>query len=455
MSRAARTIVVLTALLATAQLGAQVTETPIAFDSAGRVRTLTPPLVARLELRAPAWPVEGGFREARLFALSSGGRVLAVERLAGGVDRYSLSDEAIAALQAAVDAGLTRVGRVMTEERSDVVSEQAGGAFTRNQMFATWVIYGPALASLTESESVFLLATGASYFITSNIGRKEQVTRAQNHLTSDAAYRGYLFGTWALYVIAGDAPSDKTRAAVGLASALSTAVVGFRTGRGFTDAEAESRTTISSLAAATTFLALGAADALGDDVAPRAVIGAMAATLAAGYVVGPRYARQPSFAVTTGDVRLLRLSSQLGVMIALTPFVDADASAQAVFGAATVGLAGGAWFGHARLVRRYNYSTSQAGQVTLGALAGGVLGGGTAALVGAESGQFIMVLITGGAVLGAVAGHKFADPARVGAPSAGTPPAARQGAQLEFQPHGLALALAGVPGRYTVLRVRF
>lgn len=40
--------VVVVAIAAT-RLGAQVTETPVAFDSAGRVRTLTPALVARLD----------------------------------------------------------------------------------------------------------------------------------------------------------------------------------------------------------------------------------------------------------------------------------------------------------------------------------------------------------------------------------------------------------------------
>ena len=455
MSHAIRSIVVMTAVLVTAQLGAQVTETPIAFDSAGRVRTLTPALVARLELTAPAWPVEGTFREARLFALSSGGRVLAVERAAGSVDRYPLTDEAAVALRASIDAALTRVGRVVTEEQSDLVSEPARGAFTRSQMARTWLVYGPALSSIFEAPSLYLLATGASYFITNAIAGKERVTRAQNHLAADGAYRGFGFGAGALYVIAGDAPSGKVVAAVGLAGAITTAVIGFRSGRGFTDAEAQSRTTISTLAVSTTFLVLGTVGALDSETPSRATIGALAGALGAGYVVGPRYARQNSFGATKGDVQLLMLSSQLGVMIALTPLIDSDGSGEVASGAALAGLLGGAWFGHARLVRQYDHSNGDASQVRLGALAGFVLGSGTAAVAGVGSSQGVMALVTGGAVLGAVAGHRIARPARAGAQRVGAGTAERQGLSLEFQPQEIAFAFAGVPGRYVGLRLRF
>ena len=57
-------------------VAAQQVETPVAFDSAGRVRTLTPQLVERYGLAAPAWPVAGAFVEARLYALSGGGQVV-------------------------------------------------------------------------------------------------------------------------------------------------------------------------------------------------------------------------------------------------------------------------------------------------------------------------------------------------------------------------------------------
>lgn len=370
--------------------------------------------------------------------------------------RYPLDDAAAAALQAAVDVALTRTGRIVTEERSDVLSEPARGAFTRNQMFATLFVYGPAFAAIVETPELYLLAAGASYFITNRIAGKEQVTRAQNHLTSDAAWRGFAVGTGALYAIAGDAPDGKTVALVGLASGLTTAVAGFRAGRGFSDAEAESRTTVSTLSAATTFLVLETFGLLGEDVAPRATIGAIVGAAGAGYLIGPRYARQPGFGVTKGDVELLKLSAQLGVMLATTPLVETNTGEEAVSGAALAGLVGGALFGHSRLVRRYDHTSGEAGQVKLGVLAGGALGLGTSFLLSLESEtRSTMALTTGGAVLGAIAGHRIARPARAGSPRAGTAPDERGGPSVEFLAQDLALALAGVPGRHVGLRLRF
>src|SRR5262245_3011547 len=139
MLRVVRAVLMVGALASVAR--AQVTETPASFDSAGRIRTLTPSLVTRLGLTAPAWPVSGAFREARLFALSSGGRVLAVERPGGAVDRFTLEDNG-AALRAAVDAAIARTGAIATDERADEVSVSARGHFIRRQMALSWGLYG-------------------------------------------------------------------------------------------------------------------------------------------------------------------------------------------------------------------------------------------------------------------------------------------------------------------------
>src|SRR5688572_3640452 len=115
-----RSLILLSFLVSAPAAFAQVTETPIAFDTAGKVRTLTPALVQRFDLRPPAWPVSGDFREARLYAVSSGGRVLVVDRPTGAVERYPVSDEVVASLQRSIDAAMTAHGRTVTEERADV-----------------------------------------------------------------------------------------------------------------------------------------------------------------------------------------------------------------------------------------------------------------------------------------------------------------------------------------------
>src|SRR5262245_6167024 len=94
---------------------AQIAETPVPFDSAHRVMTVTEALVDRLHLAPPAWPVTGSFREARLYSIQTGGFVLVVPRSSGVVDRYPLSDAQRATLGAAVDAGISATGRTTTE----------------------------------------------------------------------------------------------------------------------------------------------------------------------------------------------------------------------------------------------------------------------------------------------------------------------------------------------------
>ena len=54
-------------LVTAAPLAAQVTETPVPFDSAGRIVSINEPLANRLGLTPPAWPVTGAFVEAKLF----------------------------------------------------------------------------------------------------------------------------------------------------------------------------------------------------------------------------------------------------------------------------------------------------------------------------------------------------------------------------------------------------
>lgn len=60
------------ALLLAANAQAQVTETPVPFDSSGRVQSITPPLASRLGLVPPSWPVEGVYVEVRLYQLGTG-----------------------------------------------------------------------------------------------------------------------------------------------------------------------------------------------------------------------------------------------------------------------------------------------------------------------------------------------------------------------------------------------
>ena len=461
MTRISRALVgVVAVCLAAARLEAQVTETPIAFDSAGRVRAVTPAVVTRLQLQPPAWPVAGQFRQARIFASSAGGHVLVVERLNGDFERHSLNDDQSATLRAAIDGAIGRTGALATEEGADVVSEPARGAFVRNQMLMTWTVYGPLLSFIAGdtrlAAAAYLLATGGSYFATNQVADREQVTRAQNHLTTDAAWRGSAIGAGTLYVLAGEEPDGKSFAGAALAGGLTSAVVGFRRGRGMTDAEAEATTTFSTLGAATAFFTMGAVGALSDSGPTRGVIAPVILTGVAGYTFGSRYAKRTSYGVTRGDVQLLKLGSGLGVMTALSPFVASTVDDKVVFGAITAGLLGGATLTHARWVRPYEHSAADAAQVTLGATAGGLLGTGAAVLFDASP-QFTFSLVTVGAILGAVGGHGIADPPRAGTlrTSSVEAPHNTRLAAVQFHIDNLAFVAARQTGIYPVVTFRF
>lgn len=455
----------LTASLAfTVHAGAQVTETQIPFDSTGKVRSLTPSLVARYQLTAPVWPVSGDFNDARLYTVSTGGLVLAVERRSGSVERYAMTEDAADALRSAIDAALKRTGAAVTEAQPDVFSEPARGALVRNQMILSWVLYAPLLSSLANdgktATALYLLSIGSSYFITTGIGKKVNVTRAQNHLATDGAFRGWAASSGLLYTVAGDSADGKTYRALGLLGALGGAVSGFRHGRGLTDGEAQAATAFSTFAALTTLGLAGTTGLLRDadsvDAKLRATVGASVATGLIGYLWGPRYPRTARYAVTKGDVQLLTLGATLGVMAATTPIVDADPEPELGFGIATAGLVGGIFAADRLLARPFDHTTSDATQIGLGALAGGLMG--TAISVIAEpNATGTMALVTAGAIGGAILGHKLTAPRRAEARSSRMPqPGAHLGdASIELNPMGLALSAAGVRGPHALLSVHF
>jgi hypothetical protein len=466
VSVAYRTIAVLILLtLCAVGADAQVVETPVAFDSANKVRTITPALVTRFALKAPAWPVEGEFVEARLFALSSGGRVLVVERASGTIERYQLSDDQTAAIRFTIDDAMSRAGSPVTDARTDVteaptdvISEPAKGAFVRNQMGLTWVLYGPLLAALTHDgqagTAMYLLATGASYFVTTAISRNTTITRAQNHLATDGAFRGWGIASGLVYTAAGDGASGNTYAGAGLVGALGGAIVGFKFGRRLTDSEAQAATAVSSFAALTT---AGIGGTLG--VAPddgRAIVGPMVATAILGYAIGPNYPRKAGYTVTRGDIQLLTLGAALGVMAAVTPIADGNVDQQAGFAAATAGFLGGVLITERNWVRGFDHSTSDATQVGLGAIAGGLMGGALA-ILSKPSDSGTLGLVTGGGILGAMAGHSLARPARAGAQRLGVAPARGlfRRTRLELNPTELALSAGRVPGRHALVTLRF
>jgi len=452
----ARLALAMIALIGSAgSVAAQQIETPAAFDSAGRVRSLTPQLVERYGLTPPAWPVSGAFVEARMYSLSSGGHVLVVERPSGAVERYPLSDADAVSIRTTITAAMARSGATGTEVRPNTISEPARNAFARNQLFLSLGLYGPLLASLADdgktASALYLLGSGAAYFISLGISKELDVTRAQNHLATDGALRGYGATAAALY-LAGDDMGRKTYSTLGLLGALGGSYFGYQRGKTLTDAEAEAATTLSTLAAAAGFGAAATLSTL-DNTDGRHAVGTMLGAGLVGYALGPNYPRRASYNVTRGDVQMLSLGAILGTAAAFTPFIPDegdDLDVQVGFGVLTAGLIGGTIIADQTFVRRFDYSMSDATQIQLATGAGALMGTALAILIepGAKG---TMGLVTGGAILGAMAGHAFANPPRAG----DSPTAVRTGSRLRFDPSALALAASGARGNHAVLSLAF
>jgi len=443
-----RALILAALLLLPTRLGAQIIETPIAFDSAGKVRSLSPGLVTRLGLGSPAWPVQGDFVQARVFQTSTGAIVLVAERRDGTFERHDLGEAQLQALRAAIDASMTTIGARVGDERADVISEPARGAFLRNQMILAAALYGPLIASLSDdgkaATAMYLISVGGSYFVLSNISKTTAITRAQNDLATDGALRGAGTAVGLMRVFAGEGIDRKAYSSLALAGAVSGSAIGYIRGRGLTDSEAHAAMKFSTFAAGTAFGLAGTVGLFeGGEGAERTVAGAVVAAGLAGYLLGPAYPRTARYTVTAGDVRLLPIGALLGVMTGAT-LTAATERAEPIAAAATAGGLAGLYLADRMWARPYDHGTGDVTQTWLGTIAGGLLGGAVSVLAEPDEPTLPLALITGGGIVGAIAGHSIASPRRV-----------LTRASIRLHPENLGFAAARLPGLHPLLSLAF
>jgi hypothetical protein len=437
-----------------------VTESPAPFDSAGRIMTITPPLVTRITLGPDVWPVTGDFEEARLYSSSAGGYVLAVHRRDGTVDRFAVSAEAREALRVAVTQGTAVAGRPVTEERPELISEPARGAFVRNQMIIAALIYGPAAATLPDEPSrrtaAYLIVTGSTFFVLMAASKNIAVTRAQNHLATDGAYRGAFMARGLAFAFDVDEDNADAWAASALIGGIAGSIAGFRLGRGYTDSEARAATFGSTTVGGTTaglLAVLGAFE--GGQTGDRAAVAGIVAAGLLGYPLGVLYPRRASYRVTAGDVLTLLPAGLIAGALAATPVVGRDDNDRTVSALVTAGYLAGVLLGDWLLVRQYDFSESEGRLAQLGAVAGGLIGLGVSTLGNVEDNGALALVAVGG----------FAGMALTVAISDPQPATSRTGMRfdlkgrrhprVELEALSVAHALARLPGRHALVRVRF
>lgn len=466
-------------LAAPLPLAAQVTERPIAFDSVGRVPSITPPLAERLRLGPPLWPVLGSFVSAQLFTKSTGGYTLVVTRPDGAFDRYDLTGEGAESLRAIIETALASGARAGVGEQTTVASDPAGNAFVRNQALLGSFVYGPAAAlfvsGMTRSASgplaaELLTAGGAFAAALARRNMLPPVTTAQNRLSTHAALHGAAIGGALVYAAGAD---DET--AVGgalLAGSVAGTVLGLQLGRNMTDAEAASAGYGADFTAAASLGMLGTAGALDREASARPAAVVASAALLAGYALGPMYPRRAGYTVTDGDVRAMTLTTTIGIAGAAIPFIDAGRPGSRTLAATlTAGMVVGALAGDRLMVRPRDHTSSEATLLWTGASVGASLGGGVAAL-GNASLRPAWALAVGGALLGTAATEAAIRPrpagrrvlsSRSSSWSAGTldesgapahePDVRRM--QITFDPIGAVFAATSKVGTFSVLRVVF
>ncbi|WP_310571082.1 hypothetical protein [Gemmatimonas sp.] len=433
-------------------LAAQATpviETLVPLDSARRITIVTPTLVTRLGLAAPAWPVVGPFREARLYRVDGSAHVLVVQRVDSTVARFALDVDAVSTLQRAIGAGLLAQGRggdrLVGAGSGVVVSQPAGNTFVRNQTFLGLVAYGPATAAILSKSSGaaaaggYFLAAGTSFFVAANTVKGRVVTRAQAARAAHGGTRGALTGL-GIAAIA-NADGGPGWGAPILAGAIGGTIVGFNQARGLSDGEAASAGFFADLGALT---ALGIGGSSGvfegkktvvqfDAANPqyggytrtdnslrgpgKAIVGAAIGAQVIGYALGPRYARRAAYNVTAGDVSVAFAGALLGGTSA-SSLIPERGDNTARFGVAAAGLVAGAFLADRGLVRKADRTSADGTLVQLGALAGALMGGGIAAITKTES-QGTLAFASAGGILGLLAADGIIKPARDAGPLRG------------------------------------
>ena len=436
-----------------ATAGAQIIERPVPFDSAASVMVLTPMIADRATLGPPSWPVSGDFVEARLYTVTDSSYILTVRRASGVVERYTLA----AADREAIRVRVSRLPPDVVRERND-----AGNAFIRNQTLLGLGLYAPAFSVAIGENTAghvagYLVVAGGSFFAASEVARRMLISRAQNDLSFNTGRNGGL-GTGALVFIFGG--RYRTQAAGAFVGGLAGTALGLRLGRGMTEAEAVGTGFGADLGA---LIAWGTVETLDgesncgldenqvyrcrDRISDKAKVFTILSSALAGYPLGVLYPRNSSYNVTPGDIRTLWPAILIGVGAGIS-FLPESPKESTAWGAGTLGGVIGVIAGDRFLVRKRDHSRTDAGRLLLGTIAGGLMGGGVAALIDTDLGspRLVFSLATIGGLTGLIVTEQTIDP---------RPDAGRQRIRVTFNPSGLVGLATRAQGMHSLFTVRF
>lgn len=432
---------------------AQVVERPVPFDSAGRLFVMTPFIAQRAALQAPWWPVSGDFAQARLYTVTDSSYILTVSRRTDVVERYTLS----VADRDAIRAIVSRLPEGVVEPRND-----ARNSFIRNQTLLGLGVYGPTFAAAVGDNgagytAAYLVVAGGSFFAASEISRRMFISRAQNDLSTNTGGNGALAGWGTMYLFGA---TDRAQAAGAFVGGITGTALGLAFARNMSESDAVGAGFGADLGA---LIAFGTVEAIrGEETctfdpligsscsrkgSDRAEVATIMVSGLIGYPLGVLYPRNASYNVTPGDIQTLVTTGALGAVTA-GAFLDDRSSHSTIASALTAGGLVGVIAGDRFLVRRYDHSRTEAGRLSLGAGAGGLMGAGIAALTNTEDPDTHLVFGAAavGGVLGMIVTERYLEPSA---------DAGRRRFRVTFNPASIAALAARTPGNHSLLNVRF
>jgi hypothetical protein len=321
-------------------------------------------------------------------------------------------------------------------------------SFVRNQALLGVTLYGPSFAATVTDAAVpaaaaYLVMAGGTFFAAAELSRDIRITDGMELLATRMPIRGAGIGAALQYALTG---KEDYAAGIFFGSVLGTTGA-LTLGQRLTTGAAMGAIFGADAAAAIAMSTMYALNTDSGHARARAAVGAGAAV--AGMQLGAMYASYARYNVTAGDVQTLWTSSLIGAVAAGTAVANGNPDARTVTFTLLGGGVAGLLAGDRLLVRRYDHSRSDGSLVGVGAIAGALMGGGVAVLVG-SSDRFNAATAALGAA-GAAGGVFMAERWLGARPDAGR----RLGQRLNFAPQALAMAVAKMPGTYSILSYSF
>ncbi len=321
-------------------------------------------------------------------------------------------------------------------------------SFVRQQTLYGIVLYGPSFALTIAHEPVpataaYLVMAGGSFFAAAELARDLRITDGMQTLATHAPWQGGAIGAALQYAMTG---KNDLAAGVFFGSMLGTAGA-LTLGQRLTSGAAMASVFGADVAAGLAMGTMYAFDANYGGTRTRAAVGAGAAL--AGMQLGAMYATYARYNVTEGDVFALTTSSLIGGAAAGSFVANGHPGHKTSTLAMLGGFVGGLVAGDRLLVRRIDHSPGEGALVGMAGVAGALMGGGVAVLVG-SSARFNAATAALGAA-GAAGGVWMAERWMGTRPDAGR----RISERLTVTPQALALAAARVPGNHSLVRFAF